>query len=89
MNKFNSGLVKGLREQEAKERAKTNKRKFKKAVVKGTVSPISFFVRKTATIILLILATIGLLALIYPNTREAMFDIVRDQWEQIKTLLNL
>lgn len=89
MNKFNSGLVKELREKEAKERAETNKTKIKKAVVKGTVLPISSFVRKTATIILLILATIGLLALIYPNTREAMIDIIRDQWEQIKTLLNL
>lgn len=88
MAKFNSGLVKGLKDEKNREKTEKNKRKIKNAVVKGTISPISFIIRKIATIILLILATIGLLAVIYPQTRSAMQEIITEQFNQIISLLN-
>lgn len=89
MKKFETGLVKGIQEAETKKRNEQNKETIKKVVVKGTLSPVAFVIRKAATIILLILAAIGLLALIYPQTRTAMQEILQDQFEQIKNLLNL
>lgn len=89
MSKFKNGLIKGQREEEAQKRNEENKEKIKKAVVKGTVSPLGLIIRKIATIILLVLATIGLLALIYPTTRAEMLNILREQWQQILSLLNL
>ena len=89
MRKFETGLVKGIHKEEAKQRTEHNKETIKKVVVKGTLSPVAFVIRKAATIILLILAAIGLLALIYPQTRTAMQEILQDQFEQIKNLLNL
>lgn len=88
MNKFTSGLVKELRDNEAKERSKKNKVKFKKIVTNITFSPITFFVRKIATILLLILAAIGLLALIYPTTRNEMWDILNNEFQHIYQLIN-
>lgn len=89
MRKFETGLVKGIQEEETKARSEHNKETIKKVVIKGTLSPMGFVVRKVATIILLILAAIGLLALIYPQTRTAMQEILSDQFNQIKELLNL
>lgn len=89
MRKFETGLVKGIQEGETKARSEHNKETIKKVVIKGTLSPMGFVVRKVATIILLILAAIGLLALIYPQTRTAMQEILSDQFNQIKELLNL
>lgn len=89
MAKFNYGLVKEIKAEENRKRTKDKKEKIKRVVVNGTLSPISFIIRKIATIILLILAAIGLLALIYPQTRTAMHSIIVEQWQQIKTLLNM
>lgn len=88
-NKFNSGLIKGQREEEARIRVDENKTKIKRAIVKGTISPVSFIIRKLATIILLILATIGLLALIYPTTRSEIYNIIQEQINQILILLGM
>lgn len=88
MAKFNNGLVKGLKDEKKREKTEKNKQKIKNAVVKGTISPISFIIRKLATIILLILATIGLLTVIYPQTRSAMQEIITEQFNQIISLLN-
>lgn len=89
VNKFKTGLVKGIQEEESKARSEQNKETIKKVIIKGTLSPFGYVIRKTATIILLILAAIGLLALIYPQTRTAMYEILCDQFNQIKELLNL
>ena len=88
MAKFSNGLVKGLKDEKNREKTEKNKQKIKNAVVKGTISPISFIIRKIATIILLILATIGLLTVIYPQTRSDMQDIITEQFNQIISLLN-
>lgn len=87
MKKFETGLVKGRQQEAAKKRSEKNKERIKEFAVKTAISPISFVIRKTATIVLLILAAVGLLAIIYPQTRSAMQDILREQWEQIKNLL--
>ena len=89
MKKFETGLVKGIQEEETKRRSEHNKEIIKKVIVKGTLSPAEYILRKTATIILLILAAIGLLAIIYPQTRTAMQDIIITQIEQIKNLLGI
>ena len=59
MAKFNYGLVKEIKAEENRKRTKDKKEKIKRVVVNGTLSPISFIIRKIATIILLILAAIG------------------------------
>lgn len=89
MAKFKTGLVKGYREEQEKERAEQAQQKAKKVAYKIAVSPFSGLVRKAATIILLILATIGLLALLHPETRSTIIGILKTYFEQIKTLLGV
>lgn len=89
MAKFNTGLVKGYRELQDKQKNEQQREKVKKAINKFAFSPISNVIRKIATILLLLLATVGLLALLHPETRTALINILNMYFVQIKNLLNL
>jgi hypothetical protein len=56
---------------------------------KFTVKTLLFLVRFAATVVLLTLAAIGLLALIYPMPREAVTSVIEGTIAQTKEMLGL
>lgn len=56
----------------------------KSNMIKFSVRSIVALVRLCATILLLFLAAVGLLCLIYPETREPLWDFLLLNYEQLK-----
>lgn len=55
----------------------------KSNMIKFSVRSIVAFVRLCATILLLFLAAVGLLCLIYPETREPLLTIIEQLYQQL------
>lgn len=100
MNKFKKGLVKDIQKEKEFEKEQQNlKEKYsldvsddvvvieKTNAYKFTVKMLVNAVKALATICLLVLATIGLITLIYPNSRNAFFDIMSSIYRELSTYL--
>lgn len=100
MNKFKKGLVKDIQKEKEFEKEQQNlKEKYsldvsddvvvieKTNAYKFTVKMLVNTVKTLATICLLILATVGLITLIYPNSRNAFFDIMSNIYRELSTYL--
>lgn len=97
-NKFKTSLVSQVKAQEATEQEQKVLHKKhniedenvivveKSNMTKFLISTIGGVIRTFATIVLLILAVIGLTAIIYPEPRADMIDILFDLIKQIKHL---
>lgn len=59
----------------------------KSNMIKFSVKTISSLLRVAATILILVLATVGLLCLVYPDTREQMVNILRELEGQFARLI--
>lgn len=55
--------------------------------VKFTVRTLAGIFRYIATIVLFILATIGVVALLYPNVRTELFVVVGQLWMELQGML--
>lgn len=86
-SKYSIGLVKGIRETERQEKINQRKNTANRLFFNVVSNPIGGLIRTIATIILLILATIGLLSLIYPETRRTIYGILQDYYNEILSLL--
>lgn len=100
MNKFKKGLVKDIQKEKEFEKEQQNlKEKYsldvsddvvvveKTNAYKFTVKMLVNAVKALATICLLVLATIGLITLIYPNSRNAFFYIMSSIYRELSTYL--
>ena len=91
-NKFKTSLVSQVKAQEATEQEqkvlheKHNIEDEKSNMTKFLISTVGGVIRTFATVVLLILAVIGLAAIIYPEPRADMIDILFDLIKQIKHL---
>lgn len=100
MNKFKKGLVKDIQKEKEFEKEQQNlKEKYsldvsddvvvveKTNAYKFTVKMLVNAFKALATICLLVMATIGLITLIYPNSRNAFFDIMSSIYRELSTYL--
>lgn len=97
-NKFKTSLVSQVKAQEATEQEQKvlhEKHNIedenvivveKSNMTKFLISTVGGVIRTFATVVLLILAVIGLAAIIYPEPRADMIDILFDLIKQIKHL---
>ena len=87
-HEFNQVLQVGAEEEKQEEKKQEKlKRKFGiqgKNVIKFTVRVIAAIIRLAATILLIGLAFIGILALIYEEPRKELMDILWNAIDQIK-----
>ena len=99
MAKFNNVLVTGYRQQQEQEK-KQNELKSKHHIddpnvvvveknnmAKFTIKTLISVLRTTANILLVLLAIIGVLALIYPETRAGLLEIWKDTVNNLSHLL--
>ena len=91
MAKFNNVLVTGYRQQQEQEK-KQNELKSKHHIDDPNVvvvekSNMAKFTVKTVTTALRTLAIIGILALIYPETRTGLLEIWKDTIDNLSHLL--
>lgn len=98
MAKFNNVLVTGYRQQQEQEK-KQNELKSKHHIddpnvvveksnmAKFTVKTVTTALRTVANILLVLLAIIGILALIYPETRTGLLEIWKDTIDNLSHLL--
>ena len=99
MAKFNNVLVTGYRQQQEQEK-KQNELKSKHLIddpnvvvveksnmAKFTVKTVTTALRTVANILLVLLAIIGILALIYPETRTGLLEIWKDTIDNLSHLL--
>ncbi len=86
-SKYSIGLIKGLREEERLNKINQRKAVANRLFFNVVSNPIGGIVRTIATILLLTLATIGLLALLYPETRHTIYGILCDYYDQVISLL--
>lgn len=59
----------------------------KSSAVRATLTFFESFVRTAAMIVLIILAVIGLLALIYPNIREQLIIVLSQIWYELGRMI--
>lgn len=87
-SKYSIGLVKGIREEERQNKINHRKDMANHFFFNIVSNPIVGIIRTLATILLLILATVGLLSLLYPETRHTIYGILHDYYNQILSLLS-
>lgn len=99
MAKFKKKLVEDIKkEQEEEKRQKALREQYeieqkdvvvveKNNMVKFTVSTVTALVRLCATIVILCLATIGLLSLLYPNVRTELMVVLQEYMKFLKVYL--
>lgn len=100
MSKFKKGLVKDIqKEKEFEKEQRDLKEKYsldvaeevvvveKSNAYKFTVKMIVNAIKALATICLLALATVGIITLIYPNSRNAFFDIMDNIYRELSVYL--
>lgn len=100
MSKFKKGLVSDIKEEKAFEKKQEDlKEKYNLDVAEGvvvvektnaykfTIKAISILIRTVATICLLTLASIGLITLIYPESRQAFTNVMNDIYYQLSVYL--
>jgi len=85
---FNVGLVKQAKEQDSlRDKHKIEREDVivveKSTTAKSLLNAAGGVVRVLAAIIVICLAVIGLLVLVYPETRAAVVKVLQDTWEQI------
>jgi hypothetical protein len=97
-SKFGKGLVNDIKEERQKEEEQQKLREKydigQNYVVVETSNTgkfvINLFIRlikATATVIILILAVIGLYALIYPEIRQPFFEVLKETYQQLLVLV--
>ena len=99
MGKFKKGLVEDIKQEQAFQRQQTNlKEKYniteqevvvveKSNMVKFTAKAVAAVIRTVATICILFLAAVGLLALVYPNIRAQVAVTWNEIFRQIQQYL--
>lgn len=99
--KFKRGLLREIREEkEQEQQQKELQQKYnlneknimiveKNNTIKFLLTTFFRLIKCLATIILLVLSSIGLLSLIYPEIRSPLLNVLNDLFQQLKSLLPL
>lgn len=101
-NKFNKGIVTEIKQNQAEAvRQERIKQKYnidvpdnvvvveKNNMLKFTVKTVISAIKLIATILLVVLAFVGLISLIYPTSRHDLLMIFQDIQNQLSTYINL
>ena len=98
MGKFSTGLVREYKTVLAQQQQQTRlKRKYglqgenvvvvESKAAKSLIKALGGIVRVTATVIILSLACVGILAILYPNIRTPLVEQLSTIWTELKNLV--